>query len=395
VPPAIHLHLRRLLAASVFLTWAATQLSAQSGITSITTALTTESGGTYQTGTVTSGSSSATFAATNNDLEVSSFQDAAGNIFDYSASSTANATASVVRRNTATSGSGSDTDANENGFSVWYASGSSSTSLNGAYNTSANNVLLGNNLYVGSDNLFVNNNGSTTPNQSNVERVDFEFGTTGTTDGQTTSAGISASTTLALAVFDRGVVDAHDAFNIALIMGYDANGNPIYTDSGVSGLKALSETSTSYGTVNPVATFNYTLFRYDSGQGNNLDDNWNADSETASQGAGGVVFTLSDFGITNAEIASGLTIYGYSVMGADDTTTLANLGGTNYQNSTDYPTTTTDGSPDDGGVDLLAVNGNAFVLTAAPEPALYGAVFAALMLGWYVLWRRSVTAKAA
>lgn len=395
MPPANLNSVHTFVAVAVLLA-AAVDARAQSGIASLTTTLTTESGGTYQSGTISSGSSSATFAATNNDLEVTSFTDATGHLYNYSASNPDNSTAAIVRRNTAASGSGSDTDANENGFSVWYASGSSSTSLKAAYNTNANNVLLGNNLYVGSDNLFVNNNGSSTPNQSNVERIDFEFGSTGTTGGQTTSSGISATSSLALAVFDRGVVNAHDAFNIALIMGYDANGNPIYTNSSISGLKALSETSTSYGTTNPVATFNYTLFRYDSGQGNNLNDNWNADSETASQGVGGVVFTLSDFGITNAQIASGLTIYGYSVMAADDTTTLANLGGTNYQNSTYYPTTTTDSSPDPGGIDLVGVNGEAFVVSAAPEPAFYGAVFAAIMLGWYLVWRRrQVSAPAA
>lgn len=385
----------RLSAVGASLLAAGAVLRGQQGIDSVTTALTTESGGTYQSGTVSSGSSSATFASTSNDLEVTSFQDTTGKIYDYNSSSPANATAGVVRRNTAASGSGSDTDANENGFSVWYASGSSSTSLKGAYNTSANNVLLGNNLYVGSDNLFVNNNGSSTPNQSNVERIDFEFGSTGTTGGQTTSAGITATSTLSLGVFDRGVVNAHDAFNIALIMGYDANGNPIYTNSGISGLKAISATTAEYGTTNPVASFNYTLFRYDSGQGNNLNDNWNADTETSNQGVGGIVFSLSDFGITNAQIASGLTIYGYSVMGADDTTTLANLGGSNYQNSTYYPTTTTDSSPNDGGIDLVGINGEAFVLSSAPEPAWYGAIFVGLMLGWYLLWRRSVNARAA
>jgi hypothetical protein len=354
-------------------------LRGQAAITSIVTTLSTESGGTYQTGVVTSSqdpSGSATFATTNNDLAISSFTDSNGNYYVYTAGSAANATAAIVRRNTATTGVTGDAFANENGMSVWYAStGSSSTSLAGPYDTNANTVLLGNNLYVGSDNTFVNNNATTSPNQSNIERIDFLFGTTSTSGGQTISAGIAATDALNLAVFDRGNAGSHDSFNIALITGYDTNGNPIYTNAAISGLKADQITASNYGTTNVDSNFNYTLFRYDNNQGNNLNDNWNADSETGSQGAGGVVFSLFSFGITQAEINAGLTIYGYSVMGADDTTNLANLGGSNYTNAADYPTTTSDSSASDG-IDLLAVNGIAFQGFAVPEPSTYGAILA-------------------
>ena len=141
---------------------------AQTAITTISTALATESGGTFLTGSHSSGTgaASASFSSTNNDLQITNFF-AGGNQYLYSATSSANATAALVRRN-GTSVTASGAVANENGFSVWYANtGTTSTfSLKGAYNTSANNVLLGNNLYVGSDNLFVNNNNQTaTPNQ--------------------------------------------------------------------------------------------------------------------------------------------------------------------------------------------------------------------------------------
>ena len=358
-------------------------LRAQTAVSSITTTLSTESGGTYQTGTITStgGGATASFATTSNDLVVSTFKDSNNNTYTYTAGSSANASAAIIRRNTAPAGSGTDTDANENGMSVWYAyTGASSTSLAGAYNTNANNVLLGNNLYVGSDNLFVNNNAqSSTPNQSDIERIDFLLGNTSTVGTNTVSAGILGGTSLAFAVFDRGVVNAHDSFNIALITGYDTNGNPIYTDAALSGLKADKITSTNYGTANVDTSFNYTLFRYDNNQGNNLNDNWNADSETSNQGIGGVVLTLADFGITTAQIQAGLTIYGYSVMAADDTTTLANLGGSNYTNSTDYPTNTTDSGADPGGLDLVAVNGIGFAESSpAPEPSTYGAILAGM-----------------
>jgi hypothetical protein len=370
-------------------------LKAQVAITSITTTLTTESGGNYETGSITStqGGGTATFAATNNDLEVTSFKDSAGDTYTYTAGSSANATASIIRRNTATTGSGTDTQANTNGMSVWYAStGTSSTSLAGAYDTSGSSVLLGNNLYVGSDDTFINNNASTSPDQSNVERIDFLLGTTSTVGSNTVSAGIAASNSLAFAVFDRGVAAAHDSFNIALITGYDTNGNPLYTDASIPALKVEQIAAANYGSANVDTTFNYTLFRYDNGQGNNLTNDWNVDTETGSQGIGGVSLTLADFGITNAEM-SGLTIYGYSIMGADDTTNLANLGGSNYTNSTYYPTNTTDsGQPD--GIDLVAVNGIGFTETGlVPEPATYGAALAALGILAFMVTRRRAAAQ--
>jgi len=380
-----------MLAASLLCFQRAAQ--AQTGITAISTILTTETGSTLETGTVSSGTLSATFAASNNDLEIHTFTDSANNIYVYTPFSPADATASIVRRNTAASGSGTDLNANSNGFSVWYANAGTSTpsSLLAAYNTSANSVLLGNNLLAGSDNLFVNNNSqATTPNQANVERVDFLFGTLTTSGGQTISSGIAANASIALAVFDRGVVNAHDPFHIALIMGYDSNGNPIYTNSAISGLKVAQATSASYGIVNPINTFSYTLFRDDNNEGNNL-STYDANSETNSQGVGGVVFSLSDFGITTAEINAGLTIYGYSVMAVDDTTTLANLGGSNYQNSADYPTSTTDvAGNDQGGIDLVAVNGIGFAKNPVPEPATYGVWFigGGLALTCWRGWRR-------
>ena len=381
---------------------------AQTAITAVTTTTATESHTTdanILTGSLSSGTAaaSATFAATSNDLQVSTFTAGTGTQsaqYLYSATSSANATASIVRRNT-TGITGGGALANENGFSTWYAN-TSTFSLKSGYDTSANDVLLGNNLYRGSDNLFVNNNGqTTTPNQSNIERIDFLFGSLSTLGGNTISAGITANAALALAVFDRGVVNAHDPFHIALITGYDGSGNPNYTSANIPALTALATTSASYGTVNPVSTFSYTLFRDDNNEGNNL-ATWDANTETSSQGIGGVVFTLADFGITGAEINAGLTIYGYSVMGADVTTTLSNLGGTNYTNPTFYPTASTDASGSNvGGIDLVAVNGIGFTKNPAPEPATYGAwlMGGGLGLTGWRNWRRrrsvAVTSPAA
>ena len=104
-----------------------------------------------------------------------------------------------------------------------------------------------------------------------------------------------------------------------------------------------------------------------------------------------MVFTLADFGITGSQINAGLTIYGYSVMGADVTTNLANLGGTNYTNATFYPTATSDTSSGNmGGIDLVGVNGIGFTKNPAPEPATYGAwlLGASVGLSSWRNWRR-------
>ena len=50
----------------------------------------------------------------------------------------------------------------------------------------------------------------------NIERLDFTWNQAFTTD----------PSTLAFAVFDRGVATAHDAFTIAIVTGVNASGVP-------------------------------------------------------------------------------------------------------------------------------------------------------------------------
>ena len=88
--------------------------------------------------------------------------------------------------------------------SDWYAYTGSSTSptYEGVYQTNNANTMppyLGNNLYQGADNVFVNNDGSLA-DEDDIERLDFIE----------KQSGYAATTGQAFAVFDRGIDTLHD-----------------------------------------------------------------------------------------------------------------------------------------------------------------------------------------
>jgi len=281
---------------------------------------------------------------------VSSFLDTAGNIYD---ANTVAGTA-FVRRNT--------TAGNANNASVWYDQGSQTDRFSASYATSYSDLLLGNNILRGSDNTFAN---GTDSSSGNIERLDFLF----------TSAGITSSAQTSFAVFDRGLVNEHDYVKIAVFTGWDTVNNRPTAYGG----KLVNITTANYGTNNPIGGFDYNLFRYDTGD--NLDSPyWNSNSETGSQGIGGVVISMADLGI-----AAGTTIYGYSLMGYDVTagSNMANL--VDWTNTTYYASNTT-GSTGTGGIDLSAVNGVLYN-RRVPEPSTYGAIFLSITAG-FLGWRR-------
>lgn len=328
-----------------------TLLRAQIAVSTITTSTTDLAN------TVTNG---ATFENTTS--AITSFKDIAGNIYDTNTV----AGSAFVRRNTtginATTGVVNATNA-----SIWYDQGSPATEFSAAYASTYANVLLGNNIYRGADNVFSN---GTAVSDGNIERIDFLFSATG----------ITASATTSFAIFDRGLVNAHDAVKIAVITGWNSGTSAPTAYSG----NLVSVVAANYGTTNVVADFTYNLFRY-----NNSDNlsTWTVNTETGTQGIGGTAISMSDLGIT-----AGTTIYGYSLMAADVTTggSMANL--VNWNNATYYATNTTTA----GGVDLSAVNGVLYN-RRVPEPSTYGAIFLGLtgsFLGWR-RWRRGVSARAA
>lgn len=291
---------------------------------------------------------------------VTSFLDSAGNIYD---ANTVAGTA-YVRRNT--------TVGNDNNSSVWYDQASNTSRFSAPYATSYDSLLLGNNLLRGSDNTFAN---GTDASSGNIERLDFLF----------SGSGLTSSLETSFAVFDRGLANEHDFVKIAVITGWDSTNNRPTAYGG----NLVSITTADYGTENPVDNFTYNLFRYDSG--NNLGSPyWDDNSETGTQGIGGVVISMADLGI-----AAGTTIYGYSLMGYDVQTggNMANL--VDWTNAT-YYSTETSGATGSGGIDLSAVNGVLYN-RRVPEPSTYGAIFVGLtatFLGWRRR-RRKVSARAA
>lgn len=234
---------------------------------------------------------------------------------------------------------------NNNQSSVWYTSSGTGTNLSGTHNTDYGQLLTSNNIFAGSDNTFANGTVNTT---GNVERLDFTW-----------NSGLTVSNSLAFAVFDRGAVGVHDSFAISAVTAVDAAGNPTAYGS-------LLKVGAGWGgAANPVADFDYRLFRYNTGS--NLTAS-TANTEVGLQGIGGIVITMADLGLTN-----GTTIYGYSLM-AMDVTASNSTQLVDWTNGTFYPTTT-DGSTGGGGIDLAGLNGIAFsvVPEAAPSAGLLGA----------------------
>jgi hypothetical protein len=364
----------------------ASGLHAQSAISSI--------GLTWTTGTstqVTADGQTATYD--NDDEEVLNFKTTSGTQYYFSG----NAQTALIQRDPT-----HDTFA-PNELSIWYASTGTGTTLQylAPDATNANTVLLGNNLYRGSDNLLTNSNGNT-QSSDDVERLDFILNT----------AGENATTDQAFAVFDRGNATNHDSFKIAIITGVDTNGNPTSYGGNL-----ITVTANNYDTAgNPIANQSYTVERYDTGNNLSAEDNnittvsttgaplTIATTDESSQGVGGVVLTLANLGIS-----AGTKIYGYSIMASDVITTATGVIAinstisselVNYMNTTYYPSNTSDntstGDGNYGGIDLAAVNGVEFSsIGPTPEPAVYGAVLTGLALGVVALRRRGRQPKSA
>lgn len=241
---------------------------------------------------------------------------------------------------------------NNNQSSVWYTSSGTGTNLSGIHQADYGQLLTSNNIFTGSDNTFANGTANTT---GNIERLDFTW-----------NSGLTVSNSLAFAVFDRGAAGVHDSFAIAPITAIDAAGNP--TAYGT----LLKVPGNWGGASNPIADFDYRLFRYSNG--NNLTAS-TANSEVGTQGIGGLVITMADLGLTN-----GTTIYGYSLMAMDVTATnSAQL--LDWTNATFYPTNT-DGTTGGGGIDLAGLNGMAFAVIpeSVPSIGLLGAFVALVSL---------------
>jgi hypothetical protein len=329
-------------------------LRAQTAISSITTTLTT-------------GTASTTNGVTfdNTTLALNTFTTTTGSTYGVDSSVNINNESVYVRRETGAT--------NPDNSSVWYAQNTSNAAqMLAPYATTLGSALLGNNFDRGADNVFAN---GSKVSDGNVERLDFIF----------SASGITTTNQMAFAVFDRGAATQHDPFEIAAITGFNS-----VTGAATYGGNLLMVTTADYNNLSPttstneVGNFNYTLFRYQN-DGNTLGspNYWSADTETGNQGIGGVMITPTALGL-----ASGTTIYGYSLMAADvtDGGNVGNLA--DWTNATYYPTNSSDATPGAGGIDPAAVNGVLF--RVVPEPSTYGAIFTGLAVAAALLRKHRV-----
>jgi hypothetical protein len=194
-------------------------------------------------------------------------------------------------------------------------------------------------LNAGTDNIF-NNSADGNGNNNNIERFDYII-----PDGYS----VASASQEGFIVMDRGVLNAHDPFCVAVVTALDASGNPsAYTN-------VVRVNSTHYGTVNPIPVMSSNVLRKDASE-SALKISTNT---TADQGIGGVFIRFSDVGLS-----SGATVYGYSVFGADFPVGGSGANVVNWTNSTYFPTNT---APGNGGLDMLAVSG-IFQLSNALAP---------------------------
>lgn len=325
-------------------------LTAQVTITAITTTTNTTAGSTTENGT------NPTTLTYQNDVRTINQFTAGGQAY-YVADS---ATSIAVRRNAVSS----------NNSSMWVTDVNSTTVVGTDVDTYGA-LLSANNIFQGSDNVFVNGSGVS---QGNIERLDFLW-----------TAGVSVLSTDGFAVFDRGAAGAHDAFQVAVITSLGSGvGSPLSWTFGT--VKEVS--ATNYGSNldldnsgGGADTIAYRLLRFNNGD--NLSSH-TAATETGSQGLGGTFIRFSDLGI-----ADNTTIYGYAIMGLDVTNTSANLA--DWSSATYYPTSTADAN---GGIDLAAFNGQ--LSRRVPEPSTYGAIMVgatAIFFAWRR--RRALSATAA
>lgn len=272
-------------------------------------------------------------------------------------SNTGVADISFVRRNLAVT----------NQSSMWYRrTATNSNVFVGNYKTNYAQVLLDNDFTSGTDNTFSNPNPGYRDNIGNIERLDFFF-----------TNGVTASTNMNFAVFDRGTVNQHDPFAIAAVTAIDT------VTMLPTAYAPLTYAPANWGSTNVLGTVEYRLFRYNTGD---VITNSFSNTETGSQGVAGLSFSINELGLTN-----GQRIYGYSLFASDVTTggNMTNL--FNWNNPTYYPTNSSSATGGAGGIDLISVNGVIFFnILAIPEPstAMYLVIPILFFIGRFYFRRR-------
>jgi hypothetical protein len=231
-----------------------------------------------------------------------------------------------------------------NNDTLWYAGTYSGKNINvqavnyGTAPSPDDAALNTNNVLLGADNIF-SNTGNAVGNNTNVDRLDILF------------TGFSASSSKAFAVLERGASNDHDSFGVAAILS--ENGG-VPTSYGP--LEEYHDGTWGTSNLNVGYSNEIVLRKNISQTANPLQP-----SDSTGQSVGGVLIPTTDLGV-----ATGTTIYGYSLFSAavSPTSTSAQL--VAYQNLASANSTSTG-----GGLDPLATVGVLYT-SAVPEPTSIG-----------------------
>lgn len=265
------------------------------------------------------------------------------------------------RRNTDSGGNGTPNQAsdNPNNSTLIYQADGSDRAY-GDYNSNLEQMFLDGNLYTGLRNPF--GNGAGTATNSNIERIDFNF-----------TGGYTVQNNDALVFFDvENIGNFGDGFRIA---AYTAVGT-------VNGFTNAPTAYANTGLFVAADSFGGPIDNpRDDASGDYLRATFtNADSLTGTASnitsAGelqlvGILISFADLGI-----ATGTTIYGYSLMGGD-TAPVAATDLVNWNTATYFPTNTDPTGY--GNMDFMGFG--AQIARPVPEPSTYGALFMSAILG--------------
>jgi hypothetical protein len=311
------------------------QCAAQTDITSVSTSYSSSALGTTYTGPYATGGNSiynsgtfqynygANASTTNNILTLNNFNTATNLYVPVATNPTI-----ILRRNSVSPNNSilyyqGNRIENSGGFPYIF-------NLERPYEESMETVFSGlTNFNAGTDNLFTNV-GDGNNNNNSIERADVIF---------STPRLVVDAAKEGIAIFERGELNQHDAFQVAVIKSVDGSNNPT---SYYAGIKKL--TTGTWGNTNLIASatdIDYYIVRKPLPSATDL-----RISASVDQNMGGTFIKFSDFGIPNNE-----TIIGYSIMATDVATT----NGTdflNYNNITTAYNTNTNNS--NGGIDLVA-----------------------------------------
>lgn len=235
--------------------------------------------------------------------------------------------------------------------------------VQGQYLNSMDALFTSRNLRSGTENLFINQ-GDANNTSSNVERVDYVFGSSFLADSLT-----------GFSIFERGrgadtpFNGGNGGFKVAAILGVDAFGVPTAFGSTVLHITDNSYNNGNNGVGSP--SFNYDVFS------GNPDLDALSNVAIGPQGIAGVLIKATDL------VPDGTPIIGYAVFGEDVTGTGADL--LDWDNPTYYPQT----SPLANDVDLVASGAVRYTTTEVPEASTTAAMVAlGAMVGGAFLRRR-------